>query len=242
MTSVDLSVFSSQRRGSLPLRGYLVRPEGPGPWPGVVLIHEIFGLDDVMRRHAERLARAGYLTLAVDLYSAGGTARCVISTMRSLFRGTGLAFRDIETGRAWLRDRTDCTSKVGVLGFCMGGGFALASAASGFDAAAVNYGQLPKNLEEILAGACPIVGSYGARDRTLRDTAAKLEDALRVAGVAHDIEEYHDAGHAFMNDAPVGPRPLRPLLKIAGMGPEPTAASDAWRRIEEFFDTHLIND
>jgi len=239
MDNVDLSVLSASRRGSLPLRGYVARPEGVGPWPGVVMIHEVFGIDDVMRRQADHLARAGYLTLAVDLYSAGGAKRCVVSTMRALFSGRGRAYTDIETARLWLRESPECTGKVGVLGFCMGGGFALACADTGFDVAAVNYGQLPKNLDEILASACPVVASYGAKDSSLKNAAAKLEAALKAAGVAHDVKEYEATGHSFMNDGPVGPRPLRPLFKIAGMGPAPEAATDAWRRIEEFFTTYL---
>jgi carboxymethylenebutenolidase len=239
MPDVDLSVLSASRHGSFPLRGYLVKPEGEGPWPGVVLIHEIFGVDAVMRRQTERMARAGYLTFAVDLYSAGGAKRCVVSTMRSLFSATGRAYTDIETARQWLLASEDCTSKVGVIGFCMGGSFALVSAGTGFDAAAANYGQLPKDYEDVLARACPIVGSYGAKDKSLKNVAQKLDDALRVAGVTHDVKEYDGAGHSFMNDAPVGPRLLRPLLKIAGMGPQPAAAADAWRRIEEFFAQHL---
>ncbi len=242
MPDIDLSVLSASRQGSFPLRGYLARPDGEGPWPGVVLVHEIFGIDDVMRRHTQRMADAGYLTLAVDLFSAGGVARCVVSTMRALFTGTGRAYVDIETARQWLRDSPDCTSKVGVIGFCMGGGFALAVADQGFDAVAANYGQLPKNLEAILARSCPVVGSYGAKDRTLKGTAAKLDQALGAAGVVHDVKEYEDAGHAFMNDAAVGPRPLRPILKVAGMAPQPAAAADAWRRIESFFDAHLAVD
>jgi carboxymethylenebutenolidase len=83
------------------------------------------------------------------------------------------------------------------------------------------------------------VGSYGSKDRSLPGAAAKLDVALTAAGITHDVKEYQGAGHSFMNDAPVGPRALRPLLKIAGMGPNPEAAADAWERIEYFFSTHL---
>ncbi len=238
MANVNLSALSSSRHGSTSLGGWLARPTGTGPWPGVVLVHEIFGLDDVMRRHAERLARAGFLTLAVNLYSAGGAPRCVVATMRALFRGSGRAYTDIETARQWLLAQEDCTSRVGVAGFCMGGGFALVCAGD-FDAAAVNYGQLPRHAEEVLTRACPIVASYGEKDRTLPGVAAKLEDVLSAAAVAHDVREYRGVGHSFLNDAPVGPRLLRPLLRVAGMGPDPDAAADAWRRIEEFFALHL---
>lgn len=190
-----------------------MRPAGTGPWPGVVMIHEGFGLDEVMRRQAERLAAAGYLTLAVDLFSAGGIRRCLVSTMRAVMSGKGRAFSDIEAGRQWLLASAECTGKVGSIGFCLGGGFALLTADSGFDATSVNYGQLPRDLDAALAGACPIVGSYGGKDKTLAEAAAKLEDALTRAGVVHDVKEYATAGHAFLNDAEIGPRPLRPLLR-----------------------------
>lgn len=239
MTTVDLTSAATPGEGSRPLRGYLARPEGEGPWPGVVVVHEIFGLDDVMRRQADRLARAGYLSLAVDLYSAGGAKRCLVSTMRAMLSGQGRAFADIATARRWLLASPECTGTVGIIGFCMGGGFALLVADSGFAAASVNYGQLPKDVDAVLARACPIVGSYGGRDRSLKDTAAQLDAALTRAGVVHDVKEYEAAGHAFLNDAMAGPRFLRPILKVAGMGPEPASAEDAWRRIEAFFAEHL---
>ena len=81
MTNVDLSAECNAAGGSLNLRGYLASPPGQGPFPAVVMIHEAFGLDDMTRRHADRLARAGYLTLAVDLFSDGGGKRCLVATM-----------------------------------------------------------------------------------------------------------------------------------------------------------------
>jgi carboxymethylenebutenolidase len=105
MPTIDLSGLAVTTGGSTPLGGYLAAPLGPGPWPGVVMIHEIFGIDDVMRGMADRLAAAGYLTLAVDLFSAGGTRRCLVSTMRAMLSGTGRAFADIEAARRWLLDR-----------------------------------------------------------------------------------------------------------------------------------------
>ena len=239
MTDVDLSVLAAARDGSQPLRGYLSTPSGPGPWPGVVMIHELFGLDDVMRRHADHLAGLGYLTLAVDLFSSGGTARCLVSTMTAMVRGHGRAFADISAARDYLTGSIDCTGKIGVIGFCMGGGFALLSAHDGYAAAAVNYGQLPRDLDAAVAEACPIVASYGRRDRSLRGAAGRLEVALESAGVAHDVKEYPHASHAFLNDAEAGPRLLRPLLRVAGIGPEPDSAEDAWKRIEVFFAAHL---
>jgi len=239
VTDIDLSDLAADRDGSRQLRGYLATPAGTGPWPAVVMIHEIFGLDDVMRGHADRLANLGYLTLAVDLYSAGGARRCLVSTMRAMNRGHGRAFADIGAARDYLAGSRDCTGKIGVLGFCMGGGFALLSAGDGYSAAAVNYGQLPRDLDETLSGACPLVASYGGRDRTLRGAAGRLDAALEKAGVIHDVKEYPAAGHAFLNDTETGPRALRPLLRVAGMGPEPESAKDAWDRIGLFLATHL---
>jgi carboxymethylenebutenolidase len=239
MTDIDLSDLAAARDGSQPLRGYLASPPGTGPWPAVVMIHEIFGLDEVMRGHADRLAGLGYLTLAVDLFSAGGNTRCLVSSMTAMVRGHGRAFADIAAAHDYLAGSPGCTGKIGVIGFCIGGGFALLTANNGFDAAAVNYGQLPRHLDEKVVGACPIVGNYGGRDPSLRGAARRLEAALDKAGVTHDVKEYPAASHAFLNDAEAGPRVLRPLLRVAGIGPEPDSAKDAWDRIETFFATHL---
>jgi len=226
--------------GSAGLKAILVIPAGDGPWPGVVLVHEAFGLTDVMRRQAVRLAEAGYLALMPDLFTEGGTRKCLVATFRALSAGSGRAFVDIESARNFLGQRSDCTGRIGVLGFCMGGGFALATATRGFDAASVNYGRLPKEIDDHLLGACPIVGSFGGADRSLIGAAAKLESALDRLQIAHDVKEYPGAGHAFLNDAPTGPRVLRPVLgRFLGAGPDPVAAADAWRRIEAFFGEHL---
>jgi carboxymethylenebutenolidase len=93
VSDLDLSDIAATRGGSRNLRGFLVKPSGAAPWPGVVMIHEAFGLDAVMRRQAERLAVAGYLTLAVDLFSAGGAVRCLVSTMRALMTAAGARSR-----------------------------------------------------------------------------------------------------------------------------------------------------
>ena len=244
---VDLSELSAERGGSHPLRGYLARPSGdehgPGPWPGVVVVHEVFGLDEQSRGQTDRLAAAGYLTLAVDLFSAGGARRCLVSTMRALHRGEGRAVTDIDTGREWLSRSPDQAGGIGVIGFCLGGGFALLTATGhDFDAASVNYGFPPRDLDARVGGACPIVASYGGRDRPLRGAAAALGTALTGAGVVHDVKEYPGAGHSFLNSAPNGPRILRPLLHVAGIGPDPAAAADAWRRIEAFFRANLSGD
>lgn len=225
------------------LRGYLAVPSAaahPPPWPGAVMVFEAFGLDEQMRAHADRLAAAGYLTLMPDLYSDGGARRCVVATFRALLARQGRPFADLEAARRRLATDEQCTGRIGVIGFCLGGGFALLGASRGFDAAAVNYGAgVPDDLDAAVADACPIVASYGGRDGSLRGMAARLEAALTRAGVVHDVLEYPQAGHSFLNTGPNGPRAIRPLLRASGAGPHPPAAEHAWARIEQFFAAHL---
>ncbi len=226
--------------GSPALSGVLCVPEGAGPWPGVVIVHEAYGVNDVMRRQVQRMAAAGYVVLMPDLFSAGGPRRCLTATFRALSSGEGRAWSDIEAARRMLAARDDCTGAIGVLGFCMGGGFALGAATRGFAVSSANYGMLPKELDAALAGACPIVGSYGGRDHSLPGAAAKLEASLTRLGIPHDVKEYPGAGHAFLNDADSGPWIARLLLtRFLGLGPKPEESRDAWARIDAFFDEHL---
>jgi carboxymethylenebutenolidase len=224
--------------GDTPLRAYVATPPvGDGPWPGVVVVHDVFGLTDVTREHADHLAAAGYVAVAPDLYTRGGMVRCVRSTFRALFSRQGRAMDDLDAVRAWVLDRPDTTGRVGIIGFCMGGGFALATVDRGYDASAPNYGPLPKDLDDLVGGACPVVASYGAKDRGLRHAAGTLEAALSDAGVAHDVKEYAEAGHSFMDRLPLGP--LGPVARIGGFAYHQTSAADAWDRILRFFATHL---
>ncbi len=217
----------------------LVRPADHGPWPGVVMVHEAWGLDDVLRRQAARLASAGFVVLAPDLYGDGPILRCMRSTFRALKSRTGLPFELIQRCREHLLEDRRVNGKVGVIGFCMGGGFALLVSSDGFDASAVNYGMVPEDVEEVLRGSCPMVASYGAKDRSLIEDVPRLRAALESNEVPYDLEVYPTAGHSFLNDAPNAPLLLRPLMRLSHVGPEPVAAADAWGRIETFFATHL---
>src|SRR4051812_6193186 len=171
---------------------YLAVPSGEPPWPGVVVLHEAFGLNADIRAQADRFAGRGYLALAPDLFSFGRPkARCVLAAFRALSKRSGAAFDAIEAARDALASRSDATGRVGVIGFCMGGGFALLAAPRGwFASSAVNYGVVPKDAGKLLRGACPVVASYGGKDRSLRGAPQRLEAALVASGVEHDVEEY----------------------------------------------------
>jgi carboxymethylenebutenolidase len=206
----------------------------------VVVIHESWGLNGDIRAQADRLAAEGYLALAPDLYRGKSFVRCLRELFRQLHAGSGSAFDTIDAARAALAARPDATGKTGVLGFCMGGGFALLCAPRGeFSAASVNYGEVPADAERVLAGACPIVASYGARDPMGAEPPRRLADALTALNVPHDVKVYSDAGHSFMSTKPVA---LAPLARLARLDYRPESAEDSWQRILAFYDKHLRSD
>jgi carboxymethylenebutenolidase len=225
------SVSVPRKRASAPpMQAFFAAPVGSGPFPGLVVIHEIFGLNDNIRTIAGRFADQGYAALAIDLFSGANRVTCMMRIfygilVRPLKNGT---VGDLQSALDYLgaSSAVDHT-RLGAIGFCMGGSYALqlACTADGLRAASVFYGQNPRPLEAV-ARACPIVGSYPGQDFTA-NAARQLEPLLERYHVPYDIKIYPDARHSFFND------------ERASYHAD--AAADAWQRTLSFFDKHLRN-
>jgi carboxymethylenebutenolidase len=209
----------------------------------MVVLHEAFGLNQDIRRLTSRFASEGYVALAPDLYSHDrNRALCMVRLMRDLsIRPQGGAFADIEATRRALVERADVDGeRVGVVGFCMGGGFALAYGARGkVGAVGVNYGMVPRDRTE-LEGVCPVVASFGGLDRPLRSAPGRLDAHLRALGVPHDIKVYEGVGHSFLSIDNIPEWMARiPLPDPMRAGYDAAAADDAWKRMIAFFAAQL---
>ena len=230
------SVLIPTPNGQMP--AWLVAPPETALVPGVVILHDVGGMSQDHRNQAEWLAEAGFLALAIDLYYRGAFPLCLRAIIRDFTARAGPTFDDVEAGRTWLLAQPNCNGKVGVIGFCMGGGFALLLASGhGFSAASINYGgKLPPDVETFLQAACPVVGSYGGKSHWEQGVADQLEHALQRALVPHNVKEYPEAGHSFMNNKQSF---WFKILRFTNIGFNQPAAMDARRRIIDFFHTHL---
>ncbi|HLS79116.1 MAG TPA: dienelactone hydrolase family protein [Nocardia sp.] len=224
------------------IQAVIAHPDGAGPWPGVVIVHDAIGFGEDVRKHVTMLAERGYLAIAPNLFSRGKT-RCIRSVMRALWftggrnDGDSVPVRDILAARDHLLADPRCTGRTAVIGFCMGGGFALLCAPHGFDASAPFYPGLYGDFRSLLDGACPIVASYAGIDPSLIGAGEKLRRSLIDLGVPHDIKTYPKAAHGFANTFAA-----EPLLRVTGLGYDATATADAWQRIFTFFDRHLTEE
>lgn len=214
--------------GGRTLSAQLAVPEGDGPFPAVVVIHEAFGLNQNIREVAARFAAEGYVALAVDLFAGQNQVLCMARFMGGMLTNSlahgGIA--DMKAALDLLAARPEVNpEQLGAVGYCMGGSFALALACTDgrLKAIAPYYGMNPRPLSAV-DRACPVVGSYPEKDFTARG-ARTLEAELSRAGVPHDIKIYEGAKHSFNNDH-------------AG-NYDAAASSDAWERTLGFFAEHV---
>ena len=224
--SFTVSVPRADGKGKMD--SLMVQPEGQQPFPGVVVIHEIFGLNKNIRDIATRFAIHGYAALAVDLFSNRNRVMCMLQIVHGmLFRPMkNVMVADLQSTVAFLQKQPGVDPKrIGVVGFCMGGGYALQLAVTekGMKAASAFYGFVPKPLEAF-AESCPIMGSNPVKDFSTQG-ARELDAVLDKTNVPHDIKFYENTMHSFFN------HPRTPI--------EEEAAKDAWARMLSFFATHL---
>ena len=215
-------------RSELKGGGYLAAPEGSGQHPGVVVIHEAYGLNDNIKSIARRFAGAGYVSLAVDLFTDRNRAVCMARYMGAMLVGSVNRYGvdDLKAALTYLaKDRTVDSKRLGAIGFCMGGGFAIAWACtdSRLRAIAPFYAANPRPLD-VVSRLCPVVGSYPERDFTA-NAGRKLENALDRHHIVHDIKIYPGAKHSFFNEA--------------GRAYDKAAAEDSWTRVMRFFGEQI---
>lgn len=215
--------------GGVTLRAEVFRPAArAAAAPGVLVIHEAFGLNDDIRAIAGRFARAGYVALAVDLFSGRNAAVCMTRLMGGLFLNSleHQGVKDTRRALAILGDLAGVdAARLGAVGFCLGGSLAVAMACTDdhVKAVAPYYGFVPRPAEA-LRRACPVVGSFPERDFT-KQQGETLRDELTAAGIANDIRIYPGAKHSFANRGP---------------NFDAVASEDAWNRVMAFFDLHVV--
>jgi len=210
------------------MESFLIKPESAGPFPGLVVIHEIFGLNDNIRDIARRFAEQDYTVLAVDLFSHLNRMVCMLQIIHGMLirplNNSMLA--DLKSSVAFLQKQPNVdANRIGTVGFCMGGAYALQLAITdkGMKAASVFYGANPRPLEAV-AEACPIVGSYPDKDFTTK-AARELETSLTKYNVPHDIRIYDNTQHSFYSQQ-------RTPFEV-------DASKDSWQRMLSFFQEHL---
>jgi carboxymethylenebutenolidase len=227
LQTANVSVPRANGKGEM--ESFLAKPEGTGPFPGIIVIHEIFGLNDNIRDISRQFAEQGYAALGVDLFSNRNRMVCMMQIMHGMLirplNNSMLA--DLKSSVAFLQNQPGVDAKrIGTVGFCMGGAYALQLAITdkGMKAASVFYGANPKPLEAV-AEACPIIGSYPDKDFTTK-AARELEVSLTKYNVPHDIKIYDNTQHSFYSQQ-------RTPFEVE-------ASKDAWQRMLSFFEQHLI--
>lgn len=210
---------------------YLALPDGPGPHPGLVVVHEAAGLNDNIRDICRRFAAQGYAALGVDLFRNRNRAVCMARMFAGAMAGNlnhfGVPALKAALGRLAAYPAVDA-ARIGAVGFCLGGSIVLTWACTDERLAAIApyYGMAPRPRRAIRR-MCPVVGSWPDRDVTTK-SAGVLEGQLTGAGIPHDLKVYPGTKHAFFNDQ--------------WRSYHPAAAADSWHRVLAFFDEHIRGD
>jgi carboxymethylenebutenolidase len=230
MIGVDVEIPSA----SATMPGYAALPEGATR--GVVVIHEIFGRQPEIDRVVERFAAAGYAAVGPDLFHDGSKLGCIRRALATISSGEGVFAERIGEAQRWLFEHAKLDeAHVGVIGFCIGGGLALAVGRR-FAAVSTNYGDLPP--PEVLRGSPPIIGCYGGRDRLFHRNAVRLRERMETLGEQPEVHVFPTVGHSFLTDGhhPIATAMSWPLFHIRW---DPEVAEDGWTKILGFFDQTL---
>jgi carboxymethylenebutenolidase len=215
----------SYKSGGDTVQGILYTPEGKGPFPALVVIHEWWGLNDWVKEQAAKLADEGYVTLAIDLYR--GKVATTPDEAHEIMRGVpeDRAALDLHAAVEFLKSRSEVKkNRIGSIGWCMGGGYSLDVALQEptLAAAVINYGHLAVDTDSLKKMNASVLGIFGGQDRGIPvDDVKKFEQALKQQGKKVEIVIYPDAGHAFEN----------PNNKT---GYRADDAVDAWKRTTGF--------
>ncbi|MDP9149910.1 MAG: dienelactone hydrolase family protein [Myxococcota bacterium] len=223
------SIEYESPQGSGKVRGYLARPAAAqGKWPAVLVVHENRGLNPHIEDIARRLALEDFLAFAPDALTPLGGYPGDEDTARAAFAklDQSKTQEDFAAAAAWLKTRADCTGKVGVVGFCYGGGIAntLATRVPDLAAAVPFYGMQPK-AEEVAKIRAPLLIHYAENDDRINAGIAAYEQALKANKVRYQMFRYPGTQHGFNNDT-------TPRYDAA-------AAALAWKRTVHFLKTHL---
>ena len=220
----------SYKSGDETVQGVLYTPTGKGPFSALIVIHEWWGLNDWVKDQASKLADQGYATLAIDLYR--GKVATTPDEAHQIMRGVpdDRAKRDLHAAFEYLASQSNVKKdRIGAIGWCMGGGYALDVALQEPTLAAtvINYGHLATDPDALKKINAPLLGLFGAQDKGITpEDVQKFEQAMKQLGKKIEVKEYEDAGHAFEN----------PNNK---QGYREADAQDAWKRTTDFLSSTL---
>lgn len=210
-------------------RGYLAMPEGDGPFPAVVLIHEWNGLVDRVRQTADAFAEHGYIALAADLYGGrtGSTREENIALVREARSNEARLIENLDAAVDWLETNTPTTSRIATIGWCFGGGVALSYALGGqqHEGTAIFYGSLIDDPESMAGIHHEVYGTFAEEDTGIPvDEVEAFVTAMRAAGIDNDVHIYDAVDHGFWLYTERDARDARP------------AAAHAWERLRLYLD------